>query len=424
LLLVLASRETRMTPELIETLVAVRDALLGHLPVNSIEILRQIAHPVPGFRKQNGNWVDASAWTVSDDQKVLAPGLMDPWYDPVKSASFDTAIKALGPDFPTLKTAVVSLKNIYAPVIGEIDSNVDAPGASTAKVAGLYALFQLLYEMTKLAKDKSLTTISALKHEATALWAPKGFANNAASNRLPKLDALFNFHPFGDASVRIFRTVDSPIVDYFDMFDPVAASPKLFFTKRILEILWPKPGGAPGGGADGFSAGEQAGLLFRHIGYAYVASVMLQSGLFQWDGASSGHGIWVRCDYNNRTWKRSENPLPGFSSIQNITARSVADFFVLLMQRRLVNEKASNEMIRILDVGGCFSIFDPDRLDNVIASKCGFVSDIANDAMVLEDPVASKYVVVAVTRNRSLATTLQTRQDDFFRRIKAAIAAI
>jgi len=424
LLLVLATWETRMTPELIDTLVAVRDALLGRLPINSIEILRQIPHPVPGYRKQDGTWVDASAWPVSDDQKVLAPGLMDPWYDPVKSASFDTAIKVLGPDFSTLKTAVVSLKSIYAPVIGEIDSNVDAPGASTAKVAGLYALFQLLYEMTKLAKEKSLTSIPALQREANALWAAKGFSNNAAKNRLPKLDILFAFHPFADASVRIFRTVDSPIVDYFDMFDPVAATPKLFFTKRILEILWPKPGGSSGTEAEGFSAGEQAGLLFRHMGYAYVASVMLQSGLFKWDGASSGEGIWVRCDYNNRTWKRSENPLPGFSSIQNITARSVADFFVLLMQKRLVNEKASKEMIKILDVGGCFSIFDPDLLDDVIASKCGFVSDIANDAIVLKDPVASTYVVVTVTRKRSLATKLQRKQNQFFNGIKAAIAAI
>jgi hypothetical protein len=412
-----------MIPELIGTLVAVRDALLGRLPINSIEILRQIPHPVPGYRKQDGTWVDAFAWPVSNDQKVLTPGLMDPWYDPVKRASFDTAIKALGRDFPTLKTAIVSLKSIYAPVIGEIDSNVDAYGASTAKVACLYALFQLLYEMTKLARDKSLTTIPALQRETNALWTAKGFANNAASDRLPKLDVLFDFHPFANASVRIFRTVDSPIVDYFGMFDPVAAAPKLFFTKRILEILWPRPG-PPTGGAEGFSAGEQAGLLFRYMGYAYVASVMLQSGLFKWDGASSGEGIWVRCDYNGGTWEPSENPLPGFSSIQNITARSVADFFVLLMQKRLLNELASREMIKILDVGGCFSIFNPNTLDNVIASKCGFVDDIANDALVLEDPVASQYVVVTVTKNRSLATKLRRKQNQFFTRIKAAIAAI
>jgi hypothetical protein len=426
LLFVPATWETRMIPELIDTLVAVRDALLGHLPINSIEILRQIPHPIPGYRKQDGTWVNAATWPVSDDQKVLAPGLMDPWYDPVKSASFDTAIKALGPDFPTLKTAVVSLKSTFAPVIGEIDSNVDAPGASTAKVAGLYALFQLLYEMTKLAKDKSLTTISALQREANALWAAKGFSNNATKNRLPKLDILFAFHPFADASVRIFRTVDSPIVDYFDMFDPIAAKPKLFFTKRILEILWPKPGGSPSGGAEGFSAGEQAGLLFRYLGYAYVASVMLQSGLFRWDGVDSGQGIWVSCDYNRGTWSGSENPLPRVSdiSIQNITAKSVADFFVLLTQRRLVNEKASSEMIKILDVGCCFSIFDPDRLDDVLASKCGFVDDIANDAMVLEDPVASKYVVVTVTKNPSLATNLATKQFQFFTSIRTAIASI
>jgi hypothetical protein len=413
-----------MIPELIGTLVAVRDALLGQLPINSIEILRQIAHPAPGFRKHDGTWVDAFDWPVSDDQKVLAPALMDPWYDPVKSTSFDIAIKALGPDFPTLKTAVVSLKSKYSPVMGEIDSNVDAAGASTAKVGALYALFQLLYEMTKLAKDKSLTTISALQGEANSFWATKGFVNNAAGNRLPKLDVLFDFHPFADTSVRIFSRVDSPIVDYFDMFDPVAAKPKLFFTKRILEILWPKPGGSPSGGAEGFSAGEQAGLLFRYLGYAYVASVMLQSGLFKSDGANSGEGIWVRCDYNGRTWKRSENPVPGFSSIQNITARSVADFFVLLMQKRLVNELASREMMKILDVGGCFCIFNPNLLDDVTVSKCGFVGDIANDAMVLEDPVASEYVVVVVTRSRSLKTKLRRKQIQFFARIKAAIAAI
>jgi hypothetical protein len=413
-----------MIPELIDTLIAARDALLGHLPINSIEILREISHPVPGYMKQDGTWVDAPAWPVSVDQKVLGPSLMDPWYDTSKSASFDTDIKGLEPDFPTLKTAIVSLKSPYAPVIGGIDSDGNAPGASTAKIAALYALFQLLYEMSKLAGDKSLTTVRALQHEANTLWAAKGFVNNAAGNRLPNLNILFDFHPFADTSVRIFRTVDSPIADYFAMFDPVAAAPKLFFTKRILEILWPKPGGSRGGEAEGFSAGERAGLLFRYIGYAYVASVMLQSGLFKSDGASSGQGIWVRCDYNNGTWRRSENPLPGLASIQSITAKSVADFFVLLMQKRVVNEKVSDEMIRILDVGGCFSTFDPDRLDDVKASKCGFVRDISNDAMVLEDPLGAKYVVVTVTRNPSLATKLETKQDEFFTRIKAAIARI
>lgn len=127
--------------------------------------------------------------------------------------------------------------------------------------------------------------------------------------------------------------------------------------------------------------------------------------------------------------------MPGFESIQNITARSVADFFVLLMQKRLVNEKASDEMMQILNEGGCVYIFDKDRMAGppnqltVIASKCGVLDppdNVYNDAMAVTDPFGTQSVIVVLATQKALMEELDSendasKHDQFFEHIKTAL---
>jgi len=412
-----------MITQVVATLIIARDAILQTLPANLPEILSQIPHPVPGYYDFGlGRWVDAADWSIPEDTKVLSTAIMDPKYNPPKSSSFNSSIASLDVEFPGIKTAIVSIKNVYDPVIGELRGDENSGGASTAKIAGLISLYQLLYEMSKLAKEKSITTVNDLQNEANTIWQNRGFVQNGAKTRLPNLKKLFEFYDFSKTTVKIhdarsITSKDIGIVDYFTHFDAVSRTPKLFFKKSILEILWPK-GGPHGTDAVGFSHGNVGGLLIKHIGFAYVGSVMLQSGLFKRDGGDSGNGIWLRSDYyKGGNWAKRENPFPKLPSIQNITAKSVADFFTLLMQKRIVNQRVSDEIKNILHEGGCISLFNHSDFDIVLASKCGFVKQINNDAIVTDDLALFKYILVVLTDNDSISANIISKKDDFLTQV-------
>ena len=437
-----------MIAGLIETLTLVRDAMLGFLPMNSMEILKQIPHPVPqGWDAVTQLIIKAADWGVPDDQKILSRTLMDPGYDPAASDRLrtminnDPLIDDLANRYTSLRMAVVAFPPGGAPVLGTIRPNENAPGASTAKIAALYALYQLLYEMSKLAVDNSLGTIPALQRKANEVWAATGFTNNSSRTRLPRLNLLFEF--YDEDMVEVYRGAPpKPVSDLFGLFD---SSPRLFFKKDILKLLWRDESVPRTGDVVGFSHGNGPGLLFRYLGFAYVASVMINSGLFDIGGGPFGAGIWVKSDFNGGSWPNDENPnpvqktkdgrviRPGLPSIQNITAKSVADFFVLLSQGRLVNQAASDEMLLILGEGGCIRNVDDatllaDKL-GVIAAKCGYDGDINNDALLLQDrETASQYVIVLLGNepgfHKEFVSTERGRAGKafaFFKQVRAAL---
>ena len=428
-----------MIPALIDTLIEIRDALLGDLPMSSIEILKQIPHSVSqGWDPIARSIIKPADWHVPDAEKILTPALMDPGYDGGKSTQLDAALlletelNKLQNDYTDFRLAVVRFRETGAPILGGIRKNENAPGASTAKIAGLYALYQLLYEMTLLAVELSITKISTLQRAANAVWARKGFKNNAAGNRLPRLSRLFKFYTSDFATIYRGR-VGIVVKDHFGLS---GSGPKLFFNEYILEKLWPDSLPPPRDEAPGFSGGEKAGLLIRYVGYAYVASVMIQSGLFRPDPVA---GIWVKWDYNGRdlpdtgAWPDTENPIRTLPSVQNITAKSVADFLTLLVQGRLVNQSASTEMLDILARGPCECNFHGSQLRStndlvVIANKCGIenAADIYNDAMVVQtdDAAATKSVIVALANNRPLADDLEREYMDIFNQIDHAIQTV
>jgi hypothetical protein len=82
-------------------------------------------------------------------------------------------------------------------------------------------------------------------------------------------------------------------------------------------------------------------LVVRDIGFPYIASTLLQTGLY--DTNRSG-GLWLGADYWGSTWR---GPLAG-GAPQSATAGSVAAYFTLLAQNALVSSYASAEMKPIL----------------------------------------------------------------------------
>lgn len=77
--------------------------------------------------------------------------------------------------------------------------------------------------------------------------------------------------------------------------------------------------------------------IVRDVGFPYIASTLLQSGLY--DTNRSG-GLWLGARYWGSSWR---GPLEG-GPLQSATAGSLAAFMTLLVQRRLVSPEASGVM--------------------------------------------------------------------------------
>jgi hypothetical protein len=87
--------------------------------------------------------------------------------------------------------------------------------------------------------------------------------------------------------------------------------------------------------------------IVRDAGYLYIASTLLQSGLYD---TNRNGGVWLSADYWGRCWRRAgacwSGPLGGGSV--SATAGSLAAFMTLLVQNRLVNRDASVGMQRLM----------------------------------------------------------------------------
>jgi hypothetical protein len=77
--------------------------------------------------------------------------------------------------------------------------------------------------------------------------------------------------------------------------------------------------------------------IVRDVGYAYIASALLQSGLYD---TNRNGGLWLGADYGRAIWRR---PLAG-GRHQSATAGSLAALMTLLAQDRLVSPQASADM--------------------------------------------------------------------------------
>jgi hypothetical protein len=80
-----------------------------------------------------------------------------------------------------------------------------------------------------------------------------------------------------------------------------------------------------------------ASTIVRDVGFPYIASTLLQSGLYD---PSRGGGLWLGADYGPVIWKGALARGDAISA----TAGSLAAFMTLLAQRRLVSPEASGVM--------------------------------------------------------------------------------
>jgi hypothetical protein len=174
-------------------------------------------------------------------------------------------------------------------------------GRSFTKILALYAVYQLRFDLNTFAKRNGITKSSALQASIAKEWKKAGLQSQ------PNLTGLLQF----------VEKAGSPV------------ETKLKKEPAIHED-W------------------QARALIEPLGFEYIGSVALQSGLFD----EKQGGLWLNAAYLDTpkkpklTWTSSPFPtLPRHSA----TALSAATFFTLLAQGRLVDQASSNAIAKVLE---------------------------------------------------------------------------
>lgn len=254
-----------------------------------------------------------------------------------------------------VKIALVNMSGratTACPSFAALNENDNFFGASTPKIAPLYALFQLKYELENLlSTTPSIINIANLEKEMYLKWASvKGLGTK------PKISRLFQL-----------------------------SSKMLSFKPDIQAIL------------DNFShTNSGVSKIISLVGYAYTGSLMVASGLFEpkptLKNKRYGEGVWLMSSYGKYISTWGSSPYGGLGGgTQNITAKSVATFFTLLAQKKLAN---SNDIKITLSNGGCVIW---GGVPNIVASKCGYYSTYKIDAF-LHDGAGKKFVLSLLTK--------------------------
>jgi hypothetical protein len=191
------------------------------------------------------------------------------------------------------------------------------------------------------------------------------------------------------------------------------------------------------GALEGICSNCNASKISRTLGLAYVNSALWQSGLYdcRWGG------IWVGAHYNEwdskqKKWECDKPPYffkdictppgcqrdPKKGLFLAVTALSVATFFTLLAQGRLVDDFSSGKILEILKTQPtlCGSRFKSGLIEagrftegtDQIYSKIGVTVSLSHEgALIDRASIGKKYVaVILTTSSAGTATNGMVRQ--------------
>ena len=290
-----------------------------------------------------------------------------------------------------LRVAIVdiSLNKFCLPGFAGWGSAFQTTGGSTAKISMLFAAKQIIFDLSELARVGRINSKAQLEAEANATW---------------------------------FRLKCKPDFKWLTKVNEnkkpvtVEESDEL---KDALKKMIRSPG---------FEGNTNASEVILRLGFEYIASVLWQSGLRN----PTRGGLWIgntfetppikavpnkNCHQGNAPIVWKDNPF-GATRI-TATALSVATYFTLLAQRRLVNKDNTEAMEKLLK-GGCEFLPDLPGV-KIRAAKCGLVEGVTNnvrhDAALLRGQ-KHHYVLVVLTTDPSWPD-----RDDFIREVDALVRA-
>jgi len=267
--------------------------------------------------------------------------------------------------FSHIKVALVDLtKDVNKPEFAAFNHKSQVFAASVPKIAAKLGAFQLRQDLRAALKQKGSKTLNELYEQVRDDWAatqldPKGKAKpltlgislrgklvlvqgEKIALREPKAPLLENVFAETKAG--------SPVTIEFKSTGETKAQLNTLiedFNKRkrgakqkldalgFLERMRIMVGGLVP------ASNYATSTIVRDVGFLYIASTLLQSGLYDTD---RGGGLWLGADYWGGKWRGA----PGGGSAQSATAGSLAAFMTLLGQDRLVSPQASTEMRSLL----------------------------------------------------------------------------
>ncbi len=295
--------------------------------------------------------------------------------------------------FRHIKVALVDLtKDVMKPEFAaSFDHKEQVFAASVPKIAAMLAAFQLRQDIWFL-RNKGAKTLAELFDLARRGLAdtqndpggkPTPFTRNISLRgnlvllkgglikldgpTVPRLDSVFAAEPAGSVTRIRFRSTGEDktklqeIVDGFN--EPTKARQELKeakskkdaegikkATERLAEAEQKFPGFkkrlsdlgffermAISAGGDVPASNYATSTIVRDVGFSYIASTLLQSGLYD---TNRNGGLWLGADYWSSSWRGALAGGPP----QSATAGSLAAFMTLLAQNRLVSPFASAGM--------------------------------------------------------------------------------
>jgi hypothetical protein len=219
--------------------------------------------------------------------------------------------------------------------------------ASTAKIAALYGIMQLKFDLQKRLADAGITKTADV---------PNFLGEFQKKHKLPGYELSW-----------------SKIFDYVSTASGIQVNISAALDKLIVDTFKNN---------NNYSASQ----LIKNVSYKYLASVLLQSGIT----SPSLGGLWITGGYGG-TGSWGDPPRKKFSTegSNSATALSCATYFTLMAQGRLVNDASSVKISNYLN-DAC-SFFWSARAQSVISiagnipTKCGVWSKYKSDVILVND---------------------------------------
>jgi hypothetical protein len=286
--------------------------------------------------------------------------------------SFKTCIHV--PD--DLTVALVDLTDPSAPVYAGIRDEDTIFIASMAKIAALYAAFELRKQLQDaISAVPTSVPVADLIAEVRRTWQPLLDAtkpnDRAAFNGFPSLSEIFDITPSGSSwSVQFTTKGDIATLADGELAEWPVLKGKFGF-KELLELM------------ARFSNNDASARCITALSYEYIHGALTNGGFYN----QATGGLWLGAPYPHKPGAALTEALWAAEPLSNErnqsrkyqtgSARAAATMFTLLGQGKLVDAAASGEMLDMLNTGtNDFiknALTDASRDVNSIRTKIGVI---------------------------------------------------
>jgi hypothetical protein len=273
-----------------------------------------------------------------------------------------------------LRVALVDLSGskLAFPNFAGYGSTAAMYAASSAKVAALYTAHQLQFDLNVMMAKNPGSSASQVIAAVQKEWRKQGIPSQRSPYGPPNIQQIFDIkHSPGQPNRVEFNAT---------------------FQHDLTQICHNK----------------NASQIISRLGFHYIASALWQSGLYD----PIRGGLWLGSLYDGGKTKWRASPVG--RQFHGITALSLATFFTLLAQERLVNLHASQAMQQLLKPTADCTSFLRDGLarDGIsvdrVYSKIGVYKQYVHDAAYIERTTQHgnkllRYVAVGLAKSRQTA---------------------